>query len=242
MATDRYFLEMTDQNPDAFTVRFYTWNPWCFSLGNAQNVERELKLREIEKQGYEVVRRMTGGRVVFHSEELTYSVIGPIHKGTWTESLASTYQRINEILLEGLQGAGFCAELERGEVTDSLSRTGANKPCFASTSRSELVYEGRKVVGSAQRRLRHAFLQHGSILTGSAHLNVSHFLKTDQPEHFKDQLEKNSYSLNLQKPVDLTALQTSLRAAFENAWGQPLATREITTLEKTKILDRVIAV
>jgi lipoate-protein ligase A len=235
MATDKYFLHQCNKELEGWVVRLYTWKPWCFSLGNAQKKEQELYLDKVMDSGLESVKRMTGGRVVYHAKELTYSVIGPLDQVSWTDSLANTYQKINEVLLEGLKEAGFSTELEKGDVTDTFLKNGANKPCFASTSRSELVYDKRKVVGSAQRRLRKAFIQHGSILVGPQHLDVAQHLKTEDPEGFRAQLAKNSSYLEEQKPVDFVALKESIEKAFINHFGSTPKSQEITTLERKDI-------
>jgi lipoate-protein ligase A len=51
------------------------------------------------------------------------------------------------------------------------------QPCFVSPGRAELLFDGRKLLGSAQRRGRDAFLQHGSLLVGPAHERLVDFLR-----------------------------------------------------------------
>jgi hypothetical protein len=58
---------------------------------------------------------------------------------------------------------------------------GLGVACFASTGHHEVVLQGRKLVGSAQRRRAHAFLQEGSVLLGNGHLRLADYLPLDEP-------------------------------------------------------------
>ena len=84
--------------PDTAILRLYQWNPYCISLGANQLVE-DLNLNKIESDKIDFVKRPTGGRAVFHSEELTYSVIFPIDQ---TTSAKNVYNEINLALRKGL--------------------------------------------------------------------------------------------------------------------------------------------
>ena len=233
MAIDQYFLNEVESGRMGPVVRFYTWSPYCFSLGNAQKAEQELLLKKVKADGFQVVKRMTGGRVVFHAEELTYSFILPLNQADWTQSLSSTYQRINEILAEGFLDLGFDLRLERGESKDGFVKTVANKPCFASTSRSELVFEGRKVVGSAQRRLRNSAIQHGSILLKEKHLDVGDYLNIPDPTSHKMSLKNNSAVLSeMGELPGEEKMVEALRKAFENHAEHELPLRDLITLER----------
>ena len=77
------------------------------------------------------------------------------------DSLNASYRRINALLLDGLASLGVAAEEARSDLP-SLSPS--EIPCFAEPANGELVWNGRKLVGSAQFRDNGALLQHGSIL------------------------------------------------------------------------------
>jgi lipoate-protein ligase A len=110
-------------------------------------------------RGIDVVRRPTGGRALLHHREITYSVTAPTRGG----SLRETYAAINAILLGALRRLGVPATIAERSGRP-LAPDGA--ACFAEPNEGELVVDGRKLVGSAQRRDEHALLQHGSILLG----------------------------------------------------------------------------
>src|SRR4030042_6104267 len=75
MAVDRAVLEHADQSGSP-TMRVYGWHPWCISLGYHQD-EACLDRERLKKGGVDAVRRPTGGRAVFHADEVTYSVVLP---------------------------------------------------------------------------------------------------------------------------------------------------------------------
>lgn len=136
----------------------YGWSQPTLSLGRNQRAIGCYDSEKMLSLGVDVVRRPTGGRALLHHRELTYSVTAPIDFST---SLRESYERINRILLSGLQRLGVGASVAAGGRA-ALPPT--DIPCFAAPSRGELISDGRKLVGSAQWRDDGALLQHGSIL------------------------------------------------------------------------------
>lgn len=218
MAVDEAILRELESGSGQPTLRLYSWDPYCVSLGQAQKADQELKLDLLRDHGIDVVRRFTGGRAVFHAREWTYSVIGPIDPQGWSKSLALTYEKIGLVLAQALKVLGGSAELERGDHTEGFQKGKANRPCFASTSRSELVLEGRKLVGSAQRRTSSCYIQHGSILVGRDHLDLSQYLLLSPEEQllYREQLDAHSISLS---EVGVEPNQQQMATALEMAWA-----------------------
>lgn len=154
MAIDHALLDHAARTGDA-VFRIYGWSRPTLSLGLHEKAR--LDPDAAAARGIDIVRRPTGGRALLHHREVTYSVTAPAHD----VSLRESYDAINGILLDALQRLGVPARLaeRRGRP---LTPDGA--ACFAEPNVGELVVDGRKLVGSAQRRDEHAFLQHGSIL------------------------------------------------------------------------------
>ncbi|MEE2659379.1 MAG: lipoate--protein ligase family protein [Candidatus Latescibacterota bacterium] len=146
-------------------LRTYTWDPPAVSIGYGQRAEEILDLDECQRRGIDVVRRPTGGRAVLHWNELTYSFLSSDDHGAVAGSLEDSNCRFGECLVAGLNASGIDAELSPG----TPKRCGKQAPCFSSTARWEVTRRGRKLVGSAQRRIRGGALQHGSILIGPEH-------------------------------------------------------------------------
>lgn len=216
MAVDEAILRELEAGTGRPTLRLYAWEPYCISLGQAQKASQEIDLELLKNRGVDLVRRFTGGRAVYHSNEWTYSMIGPIESDSWSKTLASTYEQIAKILASALKVLGGQAELERGDHTEGFQKGKANRPCFASTSRSELVLDGRKLVGSAQRRTSSSYIQHGSILVGREHLDLADFLllSAEEKEVYRTQLDQHSISLS---EVGVCPTQDQMAHALELA-------------------------
>lgn len=172
MATDLALLDLAAERGVGF-VRTYTWAPYALSFGANEPALRRYDRDAITRRGLAVVRRPTGGRAVWHAEELTYSVTAP--EGA-LGTLAESYRRLHEMLVTALGGALTIAA--RGTLTPALD-AGA---CFASPVGGEVTSALGKVVGSAQLRERGAFLQHGSILLGNRQELVAEITRGAPPE------------------------------------------------------------
>ncbi|HYA85487.1 MAG TPA: lipoate--protein ligase family protein [Nitrospirota bacterium] len=166
MAVDEELLARAQQGDRVPVLRFYGWNPPAVSLGRFQKIEDAVNSEACRQRGFDIVRRITGGRAVLHRDELTYSVISRTDNPLFPPTVHGTYKVIAEGLLRGLKNLGISAEIvSRSSRHAHLVETHAKDPaCFSSPSWYEIVVNGKKIIGSAQRRLSSAFLQHGSIL------------------------------------------------------------------------------
>ncbi len=163
MAVDQAILEGVAAGQVPPTLRFYAWEPACLSLGYMQPLA-DIDPDRLAARGWDLVRRMTGGRSILHVDELTYSVtIGgddPIVAGSIVES----YRYLSQALLRGLVHLGANAAADKRLDTPP----GEKGPvCFEVPSHYEITVDGKKLIGSAQVRKFGAVLQHGTLpLTG----------------------------------------------------------------------------
>ncbi len=172
MAVDGELLQSAADRGDAMPVlRFYSWDPPAVSLGRFQDEEDSVDREACRRLGIGIVRRVTGGRAVLHYRELTYSITARGGGGLFPDDILGTYRLIAAGLLAGLRNLGLEAEMCSRPVREA-GRKGTKRrdpACFSSPSLYELLVRGRKIVGSAQRRIAGAFLQHGSILIEHDH-------------------------------------------------------------------------
>ena len=199
MALDEAISESVAAGLSPPTLRLYTWNPPTISFGCSQHIESEIDVDACQRDGIGLARRISGGRAVLHSQELTYSVFAkPNDHRAFSGSINDTYEAISRGLVKGLLRSGVDAELYRGEVgAQILAQTSA--PCFASTSRSEVVLQGRKLVGSAQRRTADVVLQHGSILLGRDHLRIIDYMRVTESVRLRLKLYMEDNTISLQQ-------------------------------------------
>lgn len=149
-------------------LRLYAWQPWAVSLGANQR-ETDIDPQRCAERGFDLIRRPTGGRAILHADELTYCVVTPLAEG---QTIHDLYRDIHLVLREALLSlgaAGLDFEKSQPDFRTLYKTPNRSLPCFASAARYELQWQGRKLVGSAQRRYGTVVLQHGSILLGPGH-------------------------------------------------------------------------
>ena len=165
MAVDEAVLEHIGRGDSLPTLRLYAWDPACLSLGHAQPIA-DVDLARLRARGWEVVRRLTGGRAILHTDELTYSVTGSAAEPVLAGSVLESYNRLAQALLFAVKSLGLPVEMkEAAGRTGSVTNT--NPVCFEVPSSYEITVGGKKLIGSAQARKKEVVLQHGSLpLTG----------------------------------------------------------------------------
>jgi lipoate-protein ligase A len=158
MAVDEYLFRGLGKEPRTI-VRFYSWARPTASLGYSQSADKILDLDYCRRKEIDVVRRITGGKLVLHWREITYSIVSSDTE-SFSAILAESYRLISAAIIHGLEKMGLRARLAGPPPSSYLK---GNMPCFAYPARDEIEVEGRKIVGSAQKRVTGRFLQHGSI-------------------------------------------------------------------------------
>jgi lipoate-protein ligase A len=154
MAADEAMLESAVRG--VASLRFYTWTEPTLSLGYFQPAEDRTQDANLSRLAW--VRRSTGGAAIVHHHELTYALALPPGK-EWT-SAEHWICRFHHILQAVLQERGVASH---AVICGEEQKLGA-VVCFLHQTPGDLLIEGSKVAGSAQRKMRGAMLQHGSIL------------------------------------------------------------------------------
>jgi lipoate-protein ligase A len=161
MAVDEAILERVIRGDCPPTLRLYAWDPPCLSLGLAQPVQ-DTDRAALEAQGWDMVRRPTGGRAILHTDELTYSVAARLDEPRVAGSVLESYARLSQALLAGLERLNLPARADQEYGLPEGSQRGA-AVCFEVPSNYEVTVNGKKLVGSAQARRKDGVLQHGSL-------------------------------------------------------------------------------
>lgn len=219
----KYDLERTlglVNNESLPMFRLYAWNPWTVSIG-ANQKEEDINLDSLNKRKFGLVRRPTGGRAVLHANEITYSAVLNIPPGMTVQDV---YREIHMIIIYSLRSLGADSlDFEKAQA-DFLSfykdRT-LSMSCFASSARYEVEYEGRKIVGSAQRVYNNTLLQHGSILIGKGHEQIAEIanLKSEKErEILRNFIIKHSATIEeiLRRNIDFDECEKAISSVFLN--------------------------
>jgi len=241
MAIDEAIAFACQQGRAPATLRFYTWRPFALSIGYFQDAAVEIDLARCKAQGYGFVRRPTGGKAVLHDQELTYSVAARADNPLFPKNLHGAFMVIAEALIAGLNHLGIQAQVfglaSRKKQVQSSERSAS---CFASAMGFEIGFKGKKLIGSAQRRWREGFLQHGSILCQFDPGQLFNLLK------FSDKHERNqalahttqavtSLSSILPDQPDIHHIKEGLIQGFEEALKIRLTPSQLSPFEQNLV-------
>lgn len=194
------------------TIRFYRWRSPALSFGYFGKFS-DVAIHAGER---DLVRRWTGGGVVFHGEDLTYSTVIPARDPAFEESSMSIYEKIHHALCEALvktgQQAVVAEDVDPGGVAAAtravISASGYN--CFANPVRADVMMNGRKIAGAAQRRTRHGLLQQGSI--------QGFTVNTDLAQKFAQALSANCSEFEVNERIFQRARELAQQKYGSDSW------------------------
>mgnify|MGYP001614364333 FL=1 len=142
MAIDEAIVNSVSDRGSLPTIRFYKWKNSSISIGSNQNQD-EINLAFCKKNNIDVVRRITGGRAVYHDKkDFTYSVIAPIN--TFDNSIKNAYAEICSWIINALKDIGIKSRLE---------------------NTNDIMVKGKKISGNAAKSFDNKiYLQHGTLV------------------------------------------------------------------------------
>jgi lipoate-protein ligase A len=150
MALDESML-LAAQEP---WMRVYQWSEPTISIGFSQDVERV----QAEHRGWPLVRRWTGGGVVVHDGDWTYTLAAPQGSDLCEMRATDSYRTIHEAMLAALKACGITdCVLQPESTSDGMG------VCFVEPAKFDLVQRGQKIAGAAQRRAKAGFLHQGTV-------------------------------------------------------------------------------
>ena len=208
MAVDESILEHIQRSESLPALRLYAWDPPCLSLGHAQPFA-DVDMERVKSHGWEVVRRLTGGRAILHTDELTYSVTGSASEPILSGSILESYNRIARALLFAVRELGLPVEMKE-HITEPATLN-LNPVCFEVPSTYEITVDGKKLIGSAQARRKEGVLQHGSLpLTGN-------LTRICQALVFKDESARENAAQRLLARATTVESVTGVKTDWEKA-------------------------
>ena len=228
MAVDHSLLESVQAGATP-VLRLYLWDPPTLSFGRNQRARDVYDPARAQAAGIDVVRRPTGGLAVLHDRELTYCVLAPL------EPLGGprrAYEAINDALVSALRSLGVEASRAHGGRARAPQHH-TMEPCFQEPAAGEVVANGRKVIGSAQRCEGRALLQHGSILLDGTQTTVQRL----QHEPFVTAAHDAGVTLRelLGREPAVAEVAGAVARAFEHTFGICLAPAALTREERARV-------
>ena len=181
MAVDEALLE----SAIAPILRFYRWRHPSLSFGYFG------RYAEVANQSShrDIVRRWTGGGIVPHGDDLTYSIIVPASASFFARSSLEIYSAVHESIRRALATNGIEAILANSAAPK------VSEDCFANAVHADILSDGRKIAGAAHRRARAGLLHQGSIQ------------KDNLPDRFLDDLARTLCERFERKPLSQEVLQ-----------------------------------
>jgi len=216
-------------------LRVYSWSLKAVSVGYNQKVMEEINADYCKKNNIEIVRRITGGKAVFHDKEITYNFIVPEKSGLLSNNINESYKEIANALVATFKKIGIEAEVKK--VPEKI----ATSICFNSSNWYELLVNGRKISGSAQRRMEGKVLQHGSLLMDFDYNKNNSIFNSDNSfdniENLKNRITSLKNELN--KIIEYNELSSALKNGFKENFNfemidDSLTDEEVILAEKLK--------
>jgi lipoate-protein ligase A len=185
MAIDEALLRCFTTGSSLPILRLYGWTPPALSLGRFQNVSESLDLAACKKADLTVVRRITGGGAIYHADELTYSIVCSPEQIPPATSVKDSFRVLTGFLREFYRRLS----LDAAYAVDSSSanpRLGERTAfCFAGQESFDIMINGMKIGGNAQRRLKNLIFQHGSIPIVNRSATGLEFMQDRSPVHIR---------------------------------------------------------
>jgi lipoate-protein ligase A len=236
MAVDEALLESIGQGQSQPVLRVYAWEPACLSLGYAQPCA-DADLPRLASFGWDLVRRPTGGRAILHTDELTYSVIGPAEEPRLAGSVLESYRRLSEALLAALHDLEIPAQ-SQAKLTQSNNKA-AGAVCFETPSDYEITVDGKKLIGSAQARRKEGVLQHGSLPLDGDLSRITQALAFPDEEARRQAAERllaraTTVEASVGRRISWDQAVEAFQSAFRSTLNLDLLPDELTPIERER--------
>lgn len=218
------------------TLRFYQWKPACLSLGYGQP-STDVDLERLRDKGWDIVRRLSGGRAILHIDELTYSIAIPADDPRMQGGVIDSYRRLSRGLIGGLEALDI--SVNANPATRQVHRF-KGPVCFEVPSDYEITVRGKKLIGSAQtRRSGLAALQHGTLPLFGDIARICETLAFPSEWHRQvavARVRERALTLEdiLGKQVDFRIAARAIQQGFEQALNLTLVVSELSKEERSQ--------
>ncbi len=223
MAIDEAIASARRHEETPNTVRLYRWNPSAVSVGYFQSVTKEVNIEECERQGVDIIRRITGGGAVYHdyNGELTYSFVAPENDPKVPHDILKSYEVICGAVIKGLNHLGVDCKFE--PVND-------------------ISAGGKKISGNAQTRRHGVVLQHGTVLIDTDIVKMFQVLRISDAKISDKMIQAvedrvTNVRRYLDRNVSFTEARDALVKGFEEIFDVELVPGQLTDYEEQLVQE-----
>ncbi len=236
MAIDEALLRSFDPGSSLPVLRLYGWSPPALSLGRFQKAPEVLDLERCRADNVAVVRRVTGGGVIYHADELTYSLVCAPGQIPPAVSVKDSFRVLTGFLLAFYRRLGLDPAYAADAAPDGARLGERTAFCFAGKESFDILARGRKIGGNAQRRLKGVIFQHGSIPLQNRAVTGLTYMRDQAPEHAEGTASLAEYGVS----ADRDSLIREIAAAFSDYFGVVLESDTLSEPERAD-MDGLLA-
>lgn len=228
MAIDEALLRAFDPNGSLPILRLYGWSPPALSMGRFQDAGEVLNVERCQKEGVAAVRRITGGGVIYHADELTYSIICAPGQIPPADSIKDSFRILTRFLLEFYRRLGLNAVYALDSASQAPRLGERTAFCFAGRESFDILVNGSKIGGNAQRRLKGIIFQHGSIpLVNRAQTGLN-FMRNQAPQ----QIQEVTGLAECGVLIEMDSLRKEMVSAFSDCFTVALREEPLSMQEQ----------
>jgi lipoate-protein ligase A len=154
-------------------LHLYDWVKPSATYGFFSRPHELLNMEAVERIGFDLARRPTGGGIVFHTWDLAFSVLIPSGSPLYSQNTLENYELINRVVFDVVQdfiGKNIAMSLTPQDA--AMKSTQQAFFCMARPTKYDLVVGNKKVVGAAQRKTKQGFLHQGTIALQAPDLSL----------------------------------------------------------------------
>lgn len=192
MAIDAHLLDsLSTSKINTPILHLYDWNAPSATYGYFTDPYKLLNQDTVARSGLCLARRPTGGGVIFHLSDVAFSMVVPASHPGYSLNVLDNYAFVNNIVIEAVKR--FSAKKVASTLLTQEIQPCTSRFCMAKPTKYDVVFEGRKVSGGAQRRTKYGFLHQGSISLAIPDETFLHRLLLDGD--ILDQMKATTYML-----------------------------------------------
>jgi len=229
MALDETLLRSYREKSSQPTLRIYGWREPSLSLGYSQDLAGELDVELCKARSVPIVRRITGGGIILHANELTYSLVCSKEDLGIRSQVEASYKVISSFLISFYAALGIDAAFACDISSDDNLGT-PSAICFASKEKYDIVVGDKKIGGSAQKRSKDVIFQHGSIPLNFNAGSASSYMRTKSTDNIEDSATSLEEILGLELKVSM--LSRLLRIAFIRSFNLEVREGGLSKMEE----------
>lgn len=146
------------------TLHFYRWKGKSLTYGHFAKIDKLLEISALSEYGFSSAKRPTGGGVIFHLTDFAFSLFIPADDPLYSDNTLENYRLVNGLVQEAI--SLYLGKVSPSKLLQKGEKSGvdaANHFCMAHPTIYDVIFEGKKVGGAAQRKTKRGFLHQGTL-------------------------------------------------------------------------------